>query len=118
MAFADDILSAFPDLIVSAEAIGGAATALAVMLAVIGCGHLFVWSGLRRGRRWARVSAVVGGIGLVFLWGLSAVAAMVTSLTQPQSATPLLVGALILAMVATVEGWLVVAALRQGPGAG
>jgi hypothetical protein len=116
--FADEIVSAFPELIVSAEAIGGAATALAVMLAVIGGGHLILWSGLRRRRRWARVGAVVGGIGLVFLLGMSSVAAVVTTLTQPASAGPLLVGAAILAAVAVVEGWLVIAALRQGPQTG
>lgn len=102
-------------MIVSPEAIGGAASALAVMLAVIGGGHMVVRAGLRRGRRWARVGAVVGGIGLVFLMGLSAVAALVTTATQPQAAVPLLAGALALAGVALVEAWMVVGALRLGP---
>jgi hypothetical protein len=112
--YADDIVARLPELIVSAEAIGGAAAALAILFAAIGLAHAALAIRLGPGHRWARVGAVVGGTGLVFGLGVSAVAALVTTATQPQAAIYLLLAAGVLAGLAAIEAYLVASAAGNG----
>jgi hypothetical protein len=87
------LLSMLPPLAIDADAVGGALTALALILVATGTAHLFVVAGLRDGRRWARsTGALLASVLAVVFVGLSA-AAVSSAVRSPTYALALLAAA-------------------------
>ncbi|MEA2650600.1 MAG: hypothetical protein QOI85_321 [Chloroflexota bacterium] len=111
------LLSLLPPLAIDADAVGGALTALALTLVAAGTAHLFVATGLRDGRRWARsAGALLAGVLAPVFVGLAA-AAVSSALRSPGQAPPLLAGAA-LATFAAIGYTLAAVRLAREMGSG
>lgn len=70
---AEELVARLPTLAIDADAVGGALTATGTGMAALGCIHVAVLVGLRRGRRWAASGGAL--LGAVMAPGSLALAA-------------------------------------------
>lgn len=101
------LLSSLPPLAIDADALGGALTAMGLVIVAVGLAHLGVLIGLARGWPWVRsAGALLASVLAAVLLGLVA-AAVSSALREVAFALPLVGGA---ALAATgVLGYAVVA---------
>lgn len=111
------LLSRLPPLAIDADALGGALTAMALVVSAIGVAHLGVLVGLGRGWRWVwSAGALLAAILAAVLLGLAA-AAVSSALREATYALPL-IGAGSLATLGTLGYVLVAVRLARELGSG
>jgi hypothetical protein len=111
------VLAVLPPLAIDADALGGALTALAAVLVLVGAAHLAVVAGLRRGWRLARsAGALLASVLSVACLALTATA--VSSALRETEYALGLIGASVAAVVAAVAYGLAAAHLVRELGAG
>lgn len=92
------LLSSLPPLAIDADALGGALTAMALLVVAIGLAHVCVLIGLARGWRWVRsAGALLASVLAAVLLGLVA-AAVSSAVRDVAYALPLVVGAALAAV--------------------
>ena len=101
------LLSFLPPLAIDSDALGGALTAMALLVLAIGLAHLAVLIGLARGSRWVQsAGALLASVLAAVLVGLVA-AAVSSAVREAAYALPLVGGATLAALGAL--GYAVVA---------
>jgi len=111
------LLARLPPLAIDADALGGALTAMAVAMLMVGATHIVLLIGLARGARWARsAGALVASALAAVLLGLGA-AAVSSSLRETAYALPL-IGSALLAALGVLAYLLVAVRLARELGSG
>lgn len=115
---ADALVAMLPPLAIDTDAVRGAATAVAGVLAVGALAHVLVLTGMRgRRRRRAWSAAILLCALLVAVFLALAAAAFTSAATNPDSAGPLVIAGLAAVLMAVAYGLAtarLVSALRSG----
>lgn len=113
------ILAALPPLIIDADAIGGALTAIAVAAFAIAAFHAVIAAGLARDRRWARTTGILTASTLAIGFLATSAALAASAVRETALAAPLAAGASVAALAAVGYAIGTVRLVREiGSGAG
>ena len=114
---ADRLLQLLPPLTIDADALRGAATAMAIGVLLVGLAHVSVLLAMRAGRRGADSAGVLLAACLTALLVAISAAAATSAVATPERAVAFIIGALAAGIGAVAYGFaaaLLIGELRSG----
>jgi hypothetical protein len=109
----ETLLALLPPLEIDADALGGALTAVAMTLALVGVAHLVVALGLGRRRRWAMSAGALLASILAIVSIALAAAAFSSAIREASYAAPLAGGGVVALLAAAGYGTAAVRLARE-----